>query len=161
MSSRCSSGSDGLSFRGVAPRTAAMTGGPAIAATESFKDAMTEIDDLAEALYPLIVPHARRRNGSISYSDLCAGLTGRWAGLDPRSTLLAQALGAIVRRCRVAKLPALSALVVHAGSDKRPGTGYYEAAHPGIDDPMAREVAWAKEFDAAHKATYPAKYANL
>ena len=43
---------------------------------------MTDIDDLAERLYPLIIPHTRRRNGSISYSDLCAALSGRWAGLE-------------------------------------------------------------------------------
>jgi len=122
---------------------------------------MTDIDDLAERLYPLIIPHTRRRNGSISYSDLCAALSGRWAGLDPRSMLLAQALGTIVKRCRDADLPALSALVVHASSDKRPGNGYYEAAHPGINDPMAREVAWATEFAAAHKASYPARFDQL
>ena len=69
--------------------------------------------------------------------------------------MLAHALGHIVEKCRASDLPALSAVVVHKGSDARPGNGYYEAAHPDIDDPMEREVTWANEFEAVHRAKYP------
>ena len=120
-----------------------------------------DIEVLARAVYPIVVPRARTRNGSIAYSEVCDHLGGRWAGLEPRSQMLAAALGEIVARCRSAGLPALSALVVHAGGDKRPGNGYFAAAHPGVDDPIMREVEWAREFQAAHAATYPASFDAL
>lgn len=121
-----------------------------------------DIEDLARTIYPKILPRARQRNGDIAYSELCASLEGRWAGLEPRSEMLSHALGLIVERCREADLPALSALVVRAG-ERRPGPGYYTAAHPDIDDPMKREIAWAKERGEAHRrcAEYPDTFDEL
>lgn len=118
------------------------------------------IEDLARDVYPVIRPCAQTANGSISYTALCDRLQAGWPGIYPQSELPWRALGAIVSRCRGANLPALSALVVHA-SDKRPGNGYFEAAHPGIDEPMAREVAWGGEFLAVHSAKYPASFDEL
>jgi hypothetical protein len=114
-----------------------------------------EVADLARAIYPVVKKYAGPAKRSVSYSSLCEQLGGRWGGLDPRSLLLAAALGMIVTACRGAGLPALSALVVHAGSDRRPGDGYYKAAHPEIRDPLQQHVAWGKEFEAVHTAEYP------
>lgn len=91
----------------------------------------------------------------LAYSDVCNQLTGRWTNLEPDSSLLAEALGVIVARCRAAELPALSAVVVHKTGDKMPGNGYFTAAHPGIEDPLKRQVAWARELGEVKKASYP------
>jgi hypothetical protein len=118
------------------------------------------ITDLAERVYAIIRPHS---TATISYSDVCARLTGRWANLEPDSPLLAEALGIVVHRCRDAEppLPALSAVVVHKGGDKMPGNGYFAAAHPGIDDPLKRQVAWARELGEVHRTTYPPRLDDL
>jgi hypothetical protein len=112
------------------------------------------ITELAEQVYAIIQPHS---TGTTSYSDVCGRLTGRWVNLEPDSPLLAEALGLIVDRCRQAEppLPALSAVVVHKGGDKMPGNGYFTAAHQGIEDPLERQIAWARELADVHKATYP------
>jgi hypothetical protein len=114
------------------------------------------ITGLAEQVYAIIQPHS---TGTTRYSDVCGRLTGRWANLEPDSPLLAEALGLIVHRCRDAEppLPALSAVVVHKGGDRMPCNGYFTAAHPGIDDPLKRQIAWARELADVHKATYPRK----
>ena len=108
--------------------------------------------DLARCVYELIRPYSK---ATVSYSDVCGQLTGRWAGLDPDSALLAEALGNIVERCRNKNLPALSAVVVHKSGDKMPGNGYFVAAHGNIGDPILRQVAWATELGQVRKATYP------
>ncbi len=113
----------------------------------------TDIEDLASCIYPVLKNRARSHN-PISYSALCRQLSGRWAGLSPRSHSLAASLGTIVEACRDADLPALSALVVHAGSDQRPGEGYFHAAHPNLTG-IHREVAWAAELKAMRNVKYP------
>jgi hypothetical protein len=114
-----------------------------------------KIVDLARAVYLIIRPCSETPSGSISYGDVCRGLPPEWNWVTPDSEILATALGIIVERCRAAGLPALSAVVVHAGGDHRPGNGYFVVAHPGDDDPLKREIAWANEFQAVHKAKYP------
>lgn len=112
----------------------------------------SHILDLARLLYQTIRPHSR---GTISYSEVCSQLTGKWAGLNPDSELLAAALGVIVSNCRGVGLPALSAIVVHKDGDKMPGNGYFSAAHPGLSDLPQRQIAWANELGAVHQANYP------
>ena len=121
----------------------------------------SDIEDLARQVYPIIRPVAGRRGASIAYSEVTRRLHGRWEDIDPHSIYLAAALGAISSRCLARGLPALSALVVHAGDDRRPGGGYFLEAHPGIEDPLEREIAWAKEFEAVHQATYPESFDDL
>lgn len=110
------------------------------------------IVDLAAIVYKIIKPLS---NGTIPYSDLCSRLTGRWANLSPDSEMLAEALGVIVNRCRAAGMPALSAVVIHKGKDKMPGNGYFAVAHPGIDDLLKRQIAWATELGVVQQTTYP------
>ena len=117
-----------------------------------------KILDLARQVYKIIRPHSK---GTIAYIDVCNQLTGGWANLEPDSALLSAALGLIVDRCRGVGLPALSAVVVHKTGDKMPGNGYFTAAHGGIDDPLARQVAWAQELIQVHSATYPATLDDL
>jgi hypothetical protein len=119
------------------------------------------VADLARDLYPVIRPCASQSKGRICYQDVCARLHSRWPGLEPDSVMLAAALGLIVEACRVAGLPALSAVVVHKGGDRMPGNGYFEAAHPDVDDPLLRPAAWAREFDAVHTTTYPEDLQDL
>jgi len=94
---------------------------------------------------------------------VCGQLAGRWASLEPDSALLAEALGVIVSRCRGANpsLPALSAVVVHKTGDKMPGSGYFTAAHPGVADPILRQVTWARELVEVKKASYPPRLDDL
>ena len=121
-----------------------------------------ELEDLASVVYHTVVPivGTRRGQATITYSQVCERLGGRWAELTPHDPRLAQALGYICDRCREAGLPALSALVV-SSSTGSPGGGYYYAAHPEIGDPLEREIAWARELGRVHMAKYPAALENL
>lgn len=119
-----------------------------------------DIIDLADMLWPILVKVAARpitaRNANISYSDLVGQLTGRWQGLHHRHPLLNSALGYLVARCRAAGLPAISSVVVNYAK-KHPGNAYFLVAHAEAgDDPVLRQVAWAKECTAAHATKYPA-----
>ena len=115
---------------------------------------------LAEVIYPIIRPHAAERRGRISYSDLCTRLPPEWDYVEPHSDLLAAALGVIVDRCRAARLPPLSAIVVYAGAGRQPpGPGYWKAAHPRITDEVEQMRAWEKDFEQVHAehGRYPDK----
>ena len=119
-----------------------------------------DIIDLATVLYPTLLGVAARpvtaRNANISYSDLCARLTGRWQGLHYRDPRLNSALGYLVARCRAAGLPAISSVVINY-SFRHPGNAYFIVAHPEAgDDEDLRLIAWGKECTAAHAANYPA-----
>ena len=110
--------------------------------------------DLDDAIYPVLVRIARQ-NETVSYSELCDLLPGRWAGMSCRSRLFHAALGALVERCRAVGLPALSALVINRVK-WRPGDGYFRIAHPQIDDDAKRMIAWHAECTAAYASNYPA-----
>ena len=118
---------------------------------------MKAVYHLARAAYRVLWPLAAKRR-CISYTDLCAALPTPWRGLSPRSELLADALGEIVRRCRAAGLPALPALVVHASGDRQPGAGYFRVAHPETADPDSAEarIAWSQELAAVYRTKFPA-----
>jgi hypothetical protein len=120
-----------------------------------------EILALALDIYPILVPLTRTRRGSVSYQAVCQRLESKWHDLYPRSQHLFDALGFIVKQCRAKGLPALSALVVHKDGDKMPGGGYFTAAHPGVDDPLERQIMWAKEFELAHGTTYPPRLEDI
>lgn len=119
------------------------------------------IDDLARAIYPVLVSVASKRNGTISYQALSEHLNPTWPDLEPRHPLLFHALGRIVEACRNEDLPALSCLVVHTSGDRMPGDGYFNAAHGGLDNPDERLVAWANECEAARRTRYPQSLADL
>jgi len=121
-----------------------------------------ELEDLASAVYAVVLPvvGTRRGQGRIYYGQVTERLAGRWAGLNPHDPRLAEALGHICSRCRAAGLPVLSALVVGRSTGK-PGGGYYHAAHPEVEEKLAKEVAWANEVPAVHKATYPSTFEEL
>lgn len=119
-----------------------------------------DIVDLATMLYPIVVRVAAlpitARDANISYSNVCAQLTGRWQGLSCRDLRLNSALGYLVARCRAAGLPAISSVVINHALG-HPGNAYFIVAHPEAgDDEALRLTAWAKECTAAHATKYPA-----
>lgn len=110
---------------------------------------------LASTAYPIIVSWLNQYGNVITYGDLCRMLPRPFGGvIDPNSELLSDALLHIIRRCRVAKLPLLSAMVVN-GITKRPGQGYYQPAH-GMDEADPGAIpAWQAELASVLAATYP------
>lgn len=112
---------------------------------------------LAQAAYP-VIRHWKIQNRAtrtpVSYSELISLLPQAYTSLDPRSGLLAGALGYICERCRAVDVPALSSLVV-AKETRRPGSGYYPAAH-GLKEEEPRAIeAWQAEFDRCWKTKHP------
>lgn len=121
-----------------------------------------KLEDLASAIYEAIAPlvSTRRGRGTMTYAQLCERLADHWGELGPHDFWLAQALGRVTERCRANGLPTLSALVVNAGTG-RPGAGYYPAAHPGLDNPNAKEEVWLREVELVLKTVYPTAWSDL
>ena len=112
---------------------------------------------LAQAAYPVIrrwkIQHRDTRT-PIAYSELISLLPEPWWSLDPRSGILAGALGYICERCHSVGVPALSALVVGKESG-RPGSGYYPAAHGLKEDEPGAIEAWQVEFEKCWRRKTP------
>jgi len=115
--------------------------------------------DLAEAIYDVLRPlSARSPRPRLTYQDLIDQLPRGYHGLSPRSQELSAALGEIVEACRrhTPALPALPAVVINADTG-RPGPGYYEVAHPGIDGDDQRRAAWEAEVARVPGTRYPSR----
>jgi hypothetical protein len=107
----------------------------------------------------LLVPSAW--NPRLAYTDLIARLPAEFQYLDMRDphhrNVLSTALGEIVEACRRHDLPPLPAIVVRREGDQltTPGSGYYEAAHPTVQDEIQRLVLWGQDFEAVRRTAYP------
>lgn len=114
---------------------------------------------IAQSAYPIILAWMQQNHTHqlrIPYGELSRRLPSPWTGIDPH-TMLSAPLGYIVRRCRAAGLPALSAIVVRDDATAMPGGGYYlEAHHLPASDPNA-VMLWVQEVKAvwAARTRYP------
>ncbi|MCB9547669.1 MAG: hypothetical protein H6706_17720 [Myxococcales bacterium] len=115
--------------------------------------AAPDLDDLAEAIYPIVLAAARSRRGIITYGTLCQRLPNPWVDLAPHDPRLGQALGLIGRRLRAVDLPWLTAVVV--GQERQePGKGFFDDAFPKL--PAAeRTRVWIDELARVKAAAFP------
>ena len=109
----------------------------------------------------LLVP--ARGDARLSYTHLVSQLPEPFCHLDmgnvqDRNTLSA-ALGEIVRACREHEppLPPLPAIVVRLveGDLEYPGGGYFEVAHPDVEDELERLALWGQDVEVVQQTYYP------
>lgn len=107
----------------------------------------------------LRVPKPNWRKAVIDHSELIAELYRLFPeaprDLDLRDPRLDAAAVELVEPCRAAKLPVISALIIH-GDTRLPAESYFAAAHPGLDA-SARREAWEKSLGEVIVTFYPAK----
>lgn len=111
------------------------------------------VSPLATAVYEVLRRRVPAAKPEISYEELCAKLPPALGNIEPNDQRLWIALGDIVRACRAADLPAISAIVVNKHT-RIPGKLYYSVAHPNEDEPHAM-VAWGHEVLKVRVTTYP------
>lgn len=108
----------------------------------------------ARAIYRVLRYRVPRVRGAatITYATLGAAV-----GVHHHSKAMDDALGEIVRRCRLRGFPFIAALVVRNDTGT-PGAGYYPTAHgmPMIPRPPSALV-WAREVVKVCATSYPAR----
>ena len=122
------------------------------------------MSELALACYTvlrLLVPS--RADARLSYTALVSQLPEPFCHLDmgtvqDRATLSA-ALGEVVLACpgHQPPLPPLPAIVVRLvdGDLEYPADGYFEVAHPGVEDELERLALWGQDVEAVQQTHYP------
>ncbi len=113
------------------------------------------------AVLRLLVPS--RTDARTSYTALISQLPEPFCHLDMGNVqdrnALSAALGEIVRACRGhgPPLPPLPATVVRLveGELEYPGGGYFEAAHPDLEDELERLARWGQDVEAVQQTHYP------
>jgi hypothetical protein len=113
------------------------------------------------AVLRLLVP--TRGDGRLSYTDLVNQLPDPFCHLDMANiqdrNALSAALGEIVQACRdhQPSLPPLPAIVVRLvkGELEYPGGGYFEVAHPDVEDELERLTLWGQDAEAVQQTHYP------
>jgi hypothetical protein len=116
---------------------------------------------LAMAMYQVLrmrLPKPIARKALIDHAELISELyryPDAPQDLDPRDPRIDQAAVELAEWCRAAKLPLISALVIH-GDTRLPADTYFAAAHPGLADEPRRE-AWENELKEVIMTFYPAK----
>ncbi len=122
---------------------------------------MSELALACYAVLSLLVP--ARGDARISYSDLVSRLPEPFCRLDMGNAqdrnALSVALGEIVHACRqhLPELPPLPAIVVRlvGGELEYPGGGYFEIAHPLVEDEMERLALWGQDVENVQRTQYP------
>ena len=111
---------------------------------------------LAQEIYRQLLKLVRADKHATTYAELARAVAKKQPA-HHRSPSFHAALGEVTTACKAKGLPALPAIVFRA-SAHRPGSGYYELAHPRAKTDDARLAAWEREHAAvvAASASFPA-----
>lgn len=116
---------------------------------------------LAAMIYQVLrlrVPKPNWRKAVIDHSELISELyrfPEAPRDLDLRDPRIDAAAVELAQACQAAKLPVISALIIH-GDTRQPADSYYAAAHPA-ETPDTRREAWEKSLAEVIMTFYPTK----
>lgn len=110
---------------------------------------------LAHEIYRQLLRRLRANHVSMTYAELASAVAKKHPA-HHRSPAFHAALGEVTAACKAASVPCIAAMVWRS-SGARPGSGYYQIAHPRAKTEEAQRSAWQREHAAvlAHATSYP------